>query len=79
MEGNSIAVASSIPAPSVVTIISSLYNDSTDHSIVLETVLDESTIKAAEAIVALGSDTNSKSMYNYMEQGTTTSRISLAI
>eukprot|EP00957_Ditylum_brightwellii_P137486 10482247-Ditylum_brightwellii.AAC.1 len=56
MEGNSITMASSIPAPSVVTISSSPYNNSTDHSMILEMVLDESTIKAAETVAALGSD-----------------------
>mmetsp|Transcript_13753 Transcript_13753/g.20336 ORF Transcript_13753/g.20336 Transcript_13753/m.20336 type:complete len:131 (+) Transcript_13753:487-879(+) len=56
MEGNSIAMASSTPAPSAIAISSSPSNDSMDHSIVLETVPDESTIEAAEAVVALGSD-----------------------
>eukprot|EP00957_Ditylum_brightwellii_P057014 4320598-Ditylum_brightwellii.AAC.1 len=56
MEGNIIAMTSSIPAMPAVTIRYSLYNDSTDHSIVLEMVLEESTIKAVEAVVALGSD-----------------------
>eukprot|EP00957_Ditylum_brightwellii_P168783 12846856-Ditylum_brightwellii.AAC.1 len=49
MEGNNISMASSISAPSAVTINSSLYNISTDYSIFLETVPDESTIEAAKA------------------------------
>eukprot|EP00957_Ditylum_brightwellii_P160705 12234885-Ditylum_brightwellii.AAC.1 len=56
MEGNSIAMSSSIPALSSVTINSSPSNNSTDHSIVLEMVPDESTIEVAEAVVVLGSD-----------------------
>eukprot|EP00957_Ditylum_brightwellii_P061063 4634616-Ditylum_brightwellii.AAC.1 len=56
MEGNSITIASSTSAPSAITICSSPSNDFMDHSIVLETVPDESTIEAAEAVVALGSD-----------------------
>eukprot|EP00957_Ditylum_brightwellii_P090215 6871059-Ditylum_brightwellii.AAC.1 len=56
MKGNSIAMASSIPSPSAVIISSSPYNDSTDQSIILEMVPDESAIKAAEAVVVLGSD-----------------------
>eukprot|EP00957_Ditylum_brightwellii_P160340 12205400-Ditylum_brightwellii.AAC.1 len=41
MEGNSLVMTSSTPTPSAVTIRTSQSNDSTDHSIVLETVLDE--------------------------------------
>eukprot|EP00957_Ditylum_brightwellii_P125191 9544021-Ditylum_brightwellii.AAC.1 len=64
MEGNRIVMASSIPAPSAVTISSSPYNNSMDHSIVLEMVPDESTIEAAEAVVALGSDHTQQKQQN---------------
>eukprot|EP00957_Ditylum_brightwellii_P189324 14410131-Ditylum_brightwellii.AAC.1 len=49
-------MASSTPAPSAVTISSLPSGNSTADSIILETVLDESTMEAAEAVVALGSD-----------------------
>eukprot|EP00957_Ditylum_brightwellii_P036667 2777469-Ditylum_brightwellii.AAC.1 len=49
MEGNSTAMTSSTLAPSDITIIVTMSNNSMDHSIVLEMVPDESTIKAAEA------------------------------
>eukprot|EP00957_Ditylum_brightwellii_P034037 2577945-Ditylum_brightwellii.AAC.1 len=64
MEGNSIAMASSIPAPSTVTISSSPYNNSMDHSMILEMVPDESAIKAAEAVVVLGSDNKQQTQLN---------------
>eukprot|EP00957_Ditylum_brightwellii_P151161 11509726-Ditylum_brightwellii.AAC.1 len=56
MKGNSISMVSSTPAPSAVTISSLPSYNSTDHSIVLETLPGESTMQAAEAVVALGSD-----------------------
>eukprot|EP00957_Ditylum_brightwellii_P170892 13007028-Ditylum_brightwellii.AAC.1 len=56
MEDKSTVMGSSTPVPSAVTISFSPTNDSTDHNIVLETVPEESTIEAAEAVVALGSD-----------------------
>eukprot|EP00957_Ditylum_brightwellii_P040393 3056784-Ditylum_brightwellii.AAC.1 len=56
MGGNNTSMASSTQSLSVITISSLPYNDSMDHSIVLETVPDESTIKVANAVVVLGSD-----------------------
>eukprot|EP00957_Ditylum_brightwellii_P013377 1010387-Ditylum_brightwellii.AAC.1 len=50
VEGNSIVMASSTPALPAVTISSSLSNDFTDHSIILEMVW--STMQAAEAVGA---------------------------
>eukprot|EP00957_Ditylum_brightwellii_P204448 15339306-Ditylum_brightwellii.AAC.1 len=64
MKGNIIAMASSIPAPSAVTTSSSPYNNSMDHSMILEMVPDESAIKAAEAAVVLGSDHKQQKQLN---------------
>eukprot|EP00957_Ditylum_brightwellii_P181597 13833070-Ditylum_brightwellii.AAC.1 len=62
MEGNSVTMASSIPALSAVTISSSLQP-----------------LRLRKLLLHLELIISSKSMYNYMEQGTTTSLISLAI
>eukprot|EP00957_Ditylum_brightwellii_P188819 14372699-Ditylum_brightwellii.AAC.2 len=51
-EGNNIAMTSSTPPPSAITISSLPSNDFMDHSIVLEMVPDESTMHAAEAVGA---------------------------
>eukprot|EP00957_Ditylum_brightwellii_P195592 14903446-Ditylum_brightwellii.AAC.1 len=64
MEQNSITMAPSIPAPSAVTISSSPYNNSADHSIVLEMVPDESTIMDAETVFVLGSDHKQQQQQN---------------
>eukprot|EP00957_Ditylum_brightwellii_P011756 887450-Ditylum_brightwellii.AAC.1 len=56
MEGKSTSMASSTPAPSATTFSSSPSNSSMGHSIILETVPNESTIEAAKAVAALGSD-----------------------
>eukprot|EP00957_Ditylum_brightwellii_P172847 13158680-Ditylum_brightwellii.AAC.1 len=64
MEGNIIAMESSTPAPSAITISSLLSINSMDHSIILEMVQDESIIKAAEAVVALGSNLKQQNQPN---------------
>eukprot|EP00957_Ditylum_brightwellii_P100615 7669592-Ditylum_brightwellii.AAC.1 len=54
MEENTISMELSTPALSAITISYSPTTNSMNHSIILEMVTDESTIKAAEAVVALG-------------------------
>eukprot|EP00957_Ditylum_brightwellii_P074658 5674294-Ditylum_brightwellii.AAC.2 len=56
MEGNNTAMASSTSAPSAIIVSSMTSNNSLDHSIALETVQNESTIKVAKDIVVLGSN-----------------------
>mmetsp|Transcript_27984 Transcript_27984/g.41267 ORF Transcript_27984/g.41267 Transcript_27984/m.41267 type:complete len:95 (-) Transcript_27984:71-355(-) len=65
-------MVSSTPAPSDVTISSLPSGNSADYSIILETVLDESTIEAAEAVVALGSDLKQYRSIPLFEQTTET-------